>query len=69
LLGNADSVTVRVFDSAGDAVARLDGSPSPGLQKVDWDFGEAANGVYFFTVEARGGARKDRRRGKLVILR
>jgi hypothetical protein len=69
LLGSAESVTVKVYDASGRQLGRFDGPTAAGLQQVEWYLDGAANGVYFFRVEARGGERKDRRTGKLVVLR
>ncbi|MBI2943440.1 MAG: hypothetical protein HYY25_04500 [Candidatus Wallbacteria bacterium] len=69
LLGAADSVRVRLFDAAGDVLATLDGPTAAGLQQVDFDIDAFENGVYLFRVEAAGAGHRDRKSGKLVVLR
>lgn len=62
----AASGKVRIFNSAGDLITTLPAdAPGAGWHEVEWDTGDAANGIYLYQVDI-GGARK---RGRFAVIR
>jgi large repetitive protein len=62
----ATSAEVKIFDAAGRTIITLSAdAPGPGWHEVEWDPSGAANGVYFYQVEA-GGERKS---GRFALLK
>jgi hypothetical protein len=57
---------VTIFDAAGHLITTLTAdAPGAGWHEVEWDIGDAVNGVYLYQVEA-GGSRK---RGRFAVIR
>jgi hypothetical protein len=66
-VSGADSVEIKIFDTAGNLVKTItaDSSGAAQWQEVRWDTGSVANGVYFYTVNS--GSSKVT--GKIAILK
>jgi hypothetical protein len=70
----AETVTVRIYDTAGRRVASLEGPAGAGLQQVDWqlfsdDGIPVQTGVYLVRAEASGAGRKIVGKLKLAVLK
>lgn len=70
-----DSVSLKIYDSAGHLVEKFDSSSFTNANgKLRWDLIDrkgrrAANGAYFYRLEASSGGTKVKKRGKFAILR
>jgi len=64
------TVTVRIFDGAGDLVKELSGPAQAGLEgELVWDLADVTSGVYLGRVEAQAGGRTETTFIKIAVVK
>ena len=70
LFNQADAVTVRIYDLAGDFLAELEGTGlEPGDHEIVWNLNGIASGVYIARVSAHGSGLADVDFIKIAVVR
>ncbi|MBI4376307.1 MAG: hypothetical protein HY549_07635 [Elusimicrobia bacterium] len=67
--GSADSVQIRVYDSAGELKHSAELSGPRSAFEYAWDVGGAGSGVYIFVVNASKGGSSIRRSGRFMVIK
>ncbi len=69
-LGQSGTITVRIFDGAGDLVKELRGSGEAGLEyDLVWNLDGVSSGVYIGRVEATGGGNSETTFIKMAVIK
>jgi hypothetical protein len=64
------TVTVRIFDGAGDLVKELSGPAQAGLERdLTWDLADVSSGIYLGRVEAETAGGTDKTFIKIAVIK
>jgi hypothetical protein len=69
-VGEASTVSIKIFDQAGDLVKELAGPGVGGVDnEVEWDVRSIQSGVYFARIEAQGGGQHGSTTVKIAVVK
>lgn len=69
-MGQSGTVTVRIFDQAGDLVEELRGTAEAGLEgEILWNLNRVDSGVYIGRVEAEANGKKEKAFIKIAVIK
>lgn len=69
-VGEPSTVTIRIFDTAGDLVREMSGPGVGGADnEVEWDLRDVQSGIYFARIEAQGGGQSGSTTVKIAIVK
>jgi hypothetical protein len=69
LTKNAQKLSVRIYDLAGDFVTELSGDSSAGDHEIIWNFATIQSGVYLLRVEAQTASESSVEFIKLAVVK
>jgi M6 family metalloprotease-like protein len=69
-MGQAGTITVRIFDAAGDLIQELKGTAQVGQEAdLEWDLSGVSSGVYIGRVEAESGGATEKTFIKIAVVK
>jgi M6 family metalloprotease-like protein len=69
-MGQSGTVTVRIFDQAGDLVEELHGTAEAGLEgEILWNLNRVDSGIYIGRVEAEANGKKEKAFIKIAVIK
>ena len=69
-VGEPSTVSIKIFDTAGDLVKEISGPGVGGVDnEVEWDARDVQSGVYFARIEAKGGGQTGSTTVKIAIVK